>query len=109
MCRGDNTSQIKDAIFPGLAITHLFFSTAYFALKGHMTVTSRGCRWCVQCTVKVAQNILLKVEKSQQKAYMLFGYSPPFHWQHRQHWKTQCYHLYTNFSQNSYVCHNKFL
>jgi len=84
MCRGDNTSRIKDAIFPGLVITHSYWSTACFALKGHMTVTSRGCRWCVQCTVKVAQNVLLKMEKSQQKAYMPHGYNLPFHWQHWQ-------------------------
>lgn len=56
----------------------------YFALKGPVTATLRGCRWCVQCGGNVAWIILLKWKHSTANMYMPHGYSPPLHLQQRQ-------------------------
>jgi len=81
MCRGDYSPacEIRDQ-------GYWFFSpsqdwpSAYFVLRGRMTVTSRGWRWCVQCGRKVARNILLKTRKRANRKHICLC----FYWHHWQ-------------------------
>jgi hypothetical protein len=56
--------------FKELANIQSLCVTAYFAVRGRMTLKSRGCKWCVQCGGKVARNVLLKWRKRRQATYV---------------------------------------
>jgi hypothetical protein len=71
MCRGDYTSDIKNTGFCFSGIGHhlVVLCNTEFCLKVLITVTGRGCRWCVQSGGKLTWDILLIREKKSEKIY----------------------------------------